>query len=91
MNNWIEQDNALRGTFIFDNFIQAFSFMTSIAIYAEKLNHHPYWSNVYNKVDIVLQTHDAGNIVTQLDRELASIIDKVYNNYQNLKNQKKES
>ena len=72
---WIEENNQLKNTFEFDNFIEAFGFMTKVAFYAEKLNHHPEWSNVYNKVTIKLTTHDAGNIVTEKDRELAKLID----------------
>jgi len=59
--------------------VQAFGFMTKVALVAEKMNHHPNWSNVYNRVDIRLTTHDAGNVVTASDRELAAIIEKIYN------------
>lgn len=74
---WIEQDDALIKTFTFQNFTQAFGFMTKVAIEAEKMDHHPEWSNVYNKVVIKLSTHDAGNIVTDRDRQLAEIIEKL--------------
>ena len=74
---WIEKDNKLRAEFQFDNFIDAFAFMTKVAIIAEKMNHHPSWSNVYNKVSIELSTHDAGNVVTEKDRKLAKEIDKL--------------
>jgi 4a-hydroxytetrahydrobiopterin dehydratase len=74
--NWIEKDNKLVKDFQFDDFITAFAFMTKVAFVAEKMGHHPEWSNVYNKVSIKLNTHDAGNIVTDLDRELAAKIDK---------------
>lgn len=76
---WIEENNQLKQTFKFNNFIEAFGFMTQVAIIAEKLNHHPNWSNVYNKVEISLSTHDAGNSVTSKDRELANEIDKLMN------------
>ena len=76
---WEEKDNQLIGTFEFNDFVQAFGFMTKVALVAEKVNHHPNWSNVYNRVDIRLTTHDAGNVVTASDRELASIIEKIYN------------
>jgi len=72
---WKEIDNALVKQFEFKNFIDAFSFMTKIAFIAEKMNHHPEWKNVYNKVEIKLSTHDEGNIVTSKDKELASAID----------------
>jgi 4a-hydroxytetrahydrobiopterin dehydratase len=74
--NWIEKDNKLVKDFQFEDFITAFTFMTKVAFVAEKMGHHPEWSNVYNKVSIKLNTHDAGNIVTDLDRELAAKIDK---------------
>jgi len=72
---WQEADNKLVRTFTFDNFVQAFGFMSQVAIIAEKLDHHPNWSNVYNKVIIELTTHDQGNIVTDKDRALAKAID----------------
>ena len=74
---WKEADNKRKRTFEFKNFIEAFSFMTRVAIVAEKMNHHPNWSNVYNTVTIELTTHDAGNVVTDNDRKLAEIIDSV--------------
>ena len=74
---WKEADNKLKRTFEFKNFIEAFSFMTRVAIVAEKMNHPPNWSNVYNTVTIELTTHDAGNVVTDNDRKLAEIIDSV--------------
>ena len=72
---WKEQDNRLHRNFEFKNFSKAFAFMTQVAILAEKHNHHPYWTNVWNKVDIYLNTHDAGNIVTEKDHKLAADID----------------
>ncbi len=75
--NWKEENNSLNQTFEFNNFIEAFGFMTKVAIIAEKMNHHPSWNNVYNKVNISLSTHDAGDIVTDKDRKLASEIDKL--------------
>jgi 4a-hydroxytetrahydrobiopterin dehydratase len=74
---WEENNNRLSRTFIFRNFIEAFSFMTKVAIVAEKMNHHPYWINVYNKVEIHLSTHDEGDIVTEKDRKLAKEIDQL--------------
>ena len=74
---WKETNNQLVRSFEFKDFIQAFSFMTRVAFAAEKMNHHPEWSNVYNKVEIHLSTHDAGNTVTDKDRKLASEIDKL--------------
>lgn len=73
--DWQKTNNTLYKKFEFTNFSQAFAFMTRVAIEAEKLNHHPLWTNVYNKVEIWLSTHDAGNTVTELDYELALAID----------------
>ncbi|MFT7588212.1 MAG: 4a-hydroxytetrahydrobiopterin dehydratase [Limisphaerales bacterium] len=72
---WTEEDNRLHRHFEFSNFNEAFGFMTRVAILAEQHNHHPYWTNVYNKVDIYLNTHDEGDIVTAKDHKLASAID----------------
>ena len=77
---WQEQNNQLKRSFKFKNFIDAFAFMTKVAFAAEKLNHHPNWSNVYNQVDIILTTHDAGNTVTEKDWQLAKKIDEIYGN-----------
>lgn len=74
---WKEQENALIREFRFRDFSEAFAFMTRVAFLAEQMNHHPEWSNVYNRVTIRLSTHDAGNVVTDKDRQLASAIDKL--------------
>ncbi|MDE2181738.1 MAG: 4a-hydroxytetrahydrobiopterin dehydratase [Alphaproteobacteria bacterium] len=66
----VEGRDAIARQFQFEDFNQAFGFMTRVALLAEKLNHHPEWSNVYNKVDVLLTTHDAGG-VTALDIEMA--------------------
>lgn len=83
----IDKSWSLKGKFIhrkisFKNFVQAFSFMTSVALLAEKINHHPNWENVYNKVNISLSTHDADGL-TDLDFRLAKKIDLAVNNFQN--------
>ena len=75
---WIEENNQLKRNFLFKDFKTAFAFMTKVAIIAEEMNHHPTWTNEYNKVDIRLSTHDAGNIVTDKDHKLALAIDKVF-------------
>ena len=72
---WKEENNALYKKFEFKNFSEAFAFMTRVAIEAEKMDHHPKWTNVYNQLEIWLNTHDAGNIVTDKDRKLAERID----------------
>ena len=74
---WKEENNKLSRTFTFKNFSEAFGFMSRVALIAEKMNHHPNWSNVYNKVEIHLNTHDAGDTVTDKDRKLAADIDKI--------------
>lgn len=67
--------NAIEKDFIFKDFKSAFSWMTKIALVAEKMNHHPEWFNVYNKVEVTLSTHDAGG-VTELDIEMAKEMNK---------------
>ena len=74
---WIEENNTLSREFNFKNFVEAWGFMSSVALLAEKMNHHPDWSNVYNRVRISLSTHDEGNIVTDIDHQLARAIDKL--------------
>ena len=78
---WQEDDNKLKRTFRFKDFVEAFGFMASVAIVAEKYDHHPNWSNVYNRVQIQLTTHDAGNVVTEKDRKLSGTIDNLYQRY----------
>jgi 4a-hydroxytetrahydrobiopterin dehydratase len=75
---WKEENNTLYKKFEFKDFSAAFAFMTRVAIEAEKADHHPLWTNVYNKVEIWLSTHDAGNIVTEKDRKLAKTIDGLF-------------
>ena len=75
---WTEENNELVKKFKFSDFSEAFGFMTRVAILAEKQNHHPWWSNVYNEVEIRLTTHDAGNTITPKDRELAAAIDELF-------------
>jgi 4a-hydroxytetrahydrobiopterin dehydratase len=72
---WKEENNKLYRKFQFKDFSQAFSFMTRVALEAEKMDHHPEWKNVYNTVEIWLSTHDAGDIVTEKDKKLAAKID----------------
>lgn len=76
---WKEENNQLQKQFKFKDFSEAFSFMTRVAFLAEKMNHHPDWSNVYNTVSIRLNTHDAGGVITEKDRKLASAIDALLN------------
>ena len=74
---WKEENNKLSRSFTFSDFSEAFGFMTRVAMLADKMDHHPEWSNVYNRVDIHLSTHDAGDVVTDKDRALARAIDKL--------------
>ena len=72
---WKLTKRGLHREFQFENFVAAFSFMTAAALEAEKMDHHPLWTNVYNTVEIWLSTHDAGDIVTEKDRKLSKKID----------------
>lgn len=74
---WKEENNSLYRKLEFRDFSEAFAFMTRVAIEAEKMNHHPLWTNVYNRVEIWLSTHDAGDVVTDKDHKLAALIDKL--------------
>ncbi|MHC2992232.1 pterin-4-alpha-carbinolamine dehydratase [Pontibacter sp. HJ8] len=74
---WREDDNKLKRSLRFKDFKAAMAFMNEVAEVAEELNHHPWWSNVYNQVEIELTTHDAGNTVTAKDFELARRIDVI--------------
>lgn len=74
---WEEKENKLVRSFEFKDFSAAFAFMTRVALIAEKMDHHPSWTNVYNKVEIRLSTHDAGDIITDKDRQLAKAIDEL--------------
>jgi 4a-hydroxytetrahydrobiopterin dehydratase len=74
---WEEKDNSLYRRFEFKDFTEAFAFMTKVALVAEKMNHHPKWTNVWNTVEIWLSTHDAGDVVTDRDRKLAEKIDRL--------------
>ena len=74
---WIEKNDKLSKTFTFKDFSEAFAFMTRVALLAEVNEHHPDWSNSWNKVHIDLSTHDAGNKVTDKDKKLAKAIDNL--------------
>ncbi len=76
LKGWSIENTKLHKEFQFKSFVQAFGFMTSVALIAESMNHHPEWFNVYNKVVIDLTTHDAGGI-SNLDFELASKVEKL--------------
>jgi 4a-hydroxytetrahydrobiopterin dehydratase len=74
---WNEENDALLREWKFKDFKEAFAFMTHVAMIAEKMDHHPEWRNVYNKVWIKLNTHSAGGKVTEKDREMAKAIDGI--------------
>ncbi len=82
---WKEENNKLTAEFVFEDFSQAWAFMTEVAMLAERKNHHPEWKNVWNRVTFWLSTHDAGGVVTEKDRKLADSIGKIYERYQYLK------
>jgi 4a-hydroxytetrahydrobiopterin dehydratase len=78
LHGWIEADDrdAIRKTYHFSTFTEAWGFMSQVALIAEKMNHHPEWFNVYNRVEIILTTHDAGGL-SGLDVRLAHLIDEI--------------
>ena len=78
---WTNNNNELQAEFKFKNFTQAFAFMTEVAFVAEAQQHHPNWSNVYNTVSFRLNTHDAGDVVTEKDHRLAAAIDEIVERY----------
>ncbi|MDP2069391.1 MAG: 4a-hydroxytetrahydrobiopterin dehydratase [Lutibacter sp.] len=75
---WKEENNQLKRSFEFKDFVEAFTFMTEVAFAAEKMGHHPNWSNVYNKVEILLFTHDAKDSITEKDVKLSKEIDTIF-------------
>lgn len=79
--DWLEQDNKLKKEFLFKDFVEAMSWMTECSFHIEKQNHHPEWRNVYNKVQVELCTHDAGNSVTEKDYQLARTLDNCFAKY----------
>lgn len=72
-----QRGGTLQREFVFDDFVTAFGFMAQVALAAERLNHHPEWSNVYNRVAMTLTTHDAGGL-TELDLELARAAERAF-------------
>lgn len=78
MNNWKEVNQTLEKTFEFATFEDAMHFMQLASPFISAKNHHPTWTNTYNRIEVKLTTHDAGNTITQYDRELAKVLDEVY-------------
>ena len=75
---WLEKNGALYRRIDFRDFVEAFSFMAAVAKVAQEQNHHPKWTNEYNKVEIWLSSHDAGGKITEKDKKLAAAIDAIY-------------
>ena len=75
---WQDKDGALYRAWKFKDFTEAFAFMTAIAKLAEQMDHHPKWTNEYNKLEIWLSSHDAGGKVTEKDKQMAAGIDSLY-------------
>ena len=80
LKGWSFKNNAIEKKFVFKNFQEAISFMVRVGFICESKNHHPDWTNVYNKLTIRLSTHDAGG-VTDKDFNLAEEIENIFNNY----------
>jgi len=78
MSDWIHVNDSLVKEFKFNSFEDAMQFMQNAAIEISRINHHPEWTNVYNRVQVKLTTHDAGNVVTDKDLELSKILDTVF-------------
>ena len=75
---WTTTEKSMEAILTFTDFKSAFSFMTEVAFVAEQMNHHPEWTNTWNRVAINLTTHSAGNVVTEKDLILAKIIEEIY-------------
>lgn len=75
---WKEEDDKLKRSFTFKDFREALAFMNKVASIVDQMDHHPFWSNMYNKVSFELTTHDIGDKVSDKDRKLATAIDAIY-------------
>jgi 4a-hydroxytetrahydrobiopterin dehydratase len=76
-DGWTIEDNSLYKKFTFEDFNEAFAFMTDVAKVAKEMNHHPKWTNIYKEVECWLRTHDAGDKITEKDRRMALAIDRI--------------
>jgi 4a-hydroxytetrahydrobiopterin dehydratase len=81
MNPWVTTSNQLEKTFTFADFESAMAFMQQAATKIAEIDHHPTWTNTYNRIHVTLTTHDAGNHVTDKDRALAQLLDNLYQNF----------
>jgi 4a-hydroxytetrahydrobiopterin dehydratase len=79
MSTWKEENNSLIKTFEFSSFEEAMQFMQNATPFISETDHHPTWSNTYNRIEVKLTTHDAGNKITEKDRKLATYLDKLHN------------
>jgi 4a-hydroxytetrahydrobiopterin dehydratase len=78
MSTWKEENNTLIKTFEFSSFEEAMQFMQNAVPFISETDHHPTWTNTYNRVEVKLTTHDAGNKITEKDRKLAAYLDKLH-------------
>lgn len=78
MSTWKEENQVLLKTFTFASFEEAMQFMQNATPFISETDHHPTWSNTYNRVEVMLTTHDAGNKITDQDMKLADYLDKLY-------------
>jgi 4a-hydroxytetrahydrobiopterin dehydratase len=79
MSTWKEENNSLIKTFEFSSFEDAMQFIQNATPFISETDHHPTWSNTYNRIEVKLTTHDAGNKITEKDRKLAAYLDKLHN------------
>jgi 4a-hydroxytetrahydrobiopterin dehydratase len=79
MSTWKEENNSLIKTFEFSSFEEAMQFMQNATPFISETDHHPTWSNTYNRIEVKLTTHDVGNKITEKDRKLATYLDKLHN------------
>jgi len=79
MSTWKEENNTLIKTFEFSSFEDAMQFMQNATPFISETDHHPTWTNTYNRMEVKLTTHDAGNKITEKDRKLAAYLDKLHN------------
>ena len=79
MSNWKEENQVLLKNFTFASFEEAMQFMQNATPFISETDHHPTWSNTYNRIEVKLTTHDAGNKITEKDRKLATYLDKQHN------------
>jgi 4a-hydroxytetrahydrobiopterin dehydratase len=82
MKNWNREAHKIERTYTFNTFNDAISFMVESSLFIHEKNHHPVWTNSYNQLNVCLTTHDAGNLVTEKDWEIATYMESLFLNYQ---------